>query len=292
MTPDIRRASVTAVALLMALVWNDSAHAQNNPRDYQMVTHSETTLVAARLKEEGIDGRWIALEMRIFNILAGKKLRINSQGIFSVDCSSNGVEQIRSQYNLEVNPDKPPLWRLAPVDPKYENGFFARDIKYREISVFLATQRKAMLAGADEETQKKLSSPGFFPEPLEVSVAFACAVLKDKLSVADAAELMMTTGGLSDIKTLNCVMHSTDSAEAKPLNMQVRFSEAKRSVQVQGEWKKSRSIDPQFITANHYGLELSVNRSTGRAVGVTQREGIDLSWEGPCDIFDAARRKF
>jgi hypothetical protein len=149
-----------------------------------------------------------------------------------------------------------------------------------------------MLQGADDNSKKILSSAGFSPEGLEASVAFACAVLKDKLAVQDAAELMMATGGLSNIKTLNCVMRSPDNAQAKPLNMQVRFSEAKRFVQVQGEWKKSRSVDADFISANHNGLDLSVDRSTGRAVGVTKKEGLILSWEGPCEVFDPARRKF
>jgi hypothetical protein len=52
-----------------------------------MVMQSETTLVAARLLDEGLDGRWMMLDMRVFNFLAEKKLRISSEGIFSVDCN-------------------------------------------------------------------------------------------------------------------------------------------------------------------------------------------------------------
>lgn len=285
---------VTVAAFLIATVFSASAIAQAEEEgEFHLILLSTTKSIAARVGS-GMDNRWTVMEVKTLDPITrgGGNARVIKYDVFSVDCANRGVEGIRTQFNIELDPDKEPHWANGPINPKYEKGFDPSLIKHLPVAEFLAKQHEYLTTDTDEKTKKllnKIKAEPHFPEQLIAAVAFACLVVEKGIARPIASVQIMADAGLLDVKTLNCSLAAqSQDKSTTPMNLTIRFSETNRFVQVQRFWVQRHAITPEEISLTWGKLEIEVNRFSGRATATTE----DIQFDGACKVADRTRHQF
>ncbi|WP_180684559.1 hypothetical protein [Tepidicella baoligensis] len=255
--------------------------------DFEIIHLAGSLVLGGRVVAYGDSTRWGVVQTQSLVLIDKKKPWRSALSFYSVDCSVNGVEIVLDSLNMETDGNKEPRWVSLPGTEKYRNGFKPEEIQHFAVDEFIKRRNSKILDAADESTRRQLMDlKPFAPDPVEVALAFGCAVIKDKLHPKQAAESILKLNWLPGVKSIMC-RYSSDAYRIDELKVSVRFDEKRGFVQVNNKWEKNALLSSDNIRFKLLDNDVFVDRVTGRSI-IRDDSGPLLF--GNCDVDDGSRK--